>query len=271
MLYFVATPIGNLKDISFRAIDVLNSVDVIACEDTRNSLKLLNFYNIHKKLISYHKHNENNSSEQIIALLNEGKNVAIISDAGMPVISDPGQTIIHKLKQNNIEYTVIPGANAGLCALLLSGLDASKFTFVGFLPDDKKECDRLLTEIKDYKTTLLFYIAPHDLHSVIKKLFLTFGTRNAVLVNEITKMFEKTIQFKLGKELDISPKGEYVLVVEGSSKDYSNDLNQLSIKEHLLYYINLGDSKNDAIKKVAKERGIEKNQVYQVALKLNNL
>lgn len=268
MLYFVATPIGNLKDISYRAIEVLNSVDVIACEDTRNSLKLLNYYNIHKKLIAYHKYNEENSSEGIIALLNEGKDVAIISDAGMPVISDPGETIIKKLRENNIDYTVIPGANAGLCALILSGLDASRFTFVGFLPDDKKMRENLLAEIKDYKTTLLFYVAPHDVISVCEKLYNVLGKRKAVLVNEITKMYEKTFNFNLGDEINFEPKGEYVLVVEGSKKIEVNDLKSLSIKDHLLYYINLGETKADAIKKVAKERGVNKNEVYQVAIDL---
>ena len=268
MLYFVATPIGNLKDISYRAIEVLNSVDVIACEDTRNSLKLLNYYNIHKKLIAYHKYNEENSSEGIIALLNEGKDVAIISDAGMPVISDPGETIIKKLRENNIDYTVIPGANAGLCALILSGLDASRFTFVGFLPDDKKMRENLLVEIKDYKTTLLFYVAPHDVISVCEKLCNVLGKRKAVLVNEITKMYEKTFNFNLGDEINFEPKGEYVLVVEGSKKIEVNDLKSLSIKDHLLYYINLGETKADAIKKVAKERGVNKNEVYKVAIDL---
>lgn len=268
MLYFVATPIGNMKDISYRAIEVLNSVDVIACEDTRNSLKLLNHYNIHKKLIAYHKFNEDKSSDGIIALLNEGKNVAIISDAGMPVISDPGETIIKKLQENNIEYTVIPGANAGLSALILSGLDASKFTFVGFLPDDKKDCRSLLQEIKDYKTTLIFYVAPHDVKTVAQKLFEVLGSRRAVFVNEITKLYEKTFIFALGESIDFEPKGEYVLVVEGNKNVEINDLQQLSIKEHLLYYINLGENKADVIKKVAKERGITKNEVYQVAMNL---
>lgn len=268
MLYFVATPIGNLKDISFRAIEVLNSVDVIACEDTRNSLKLLNYYNIHKKLIAYHKFNEINSTNGIIELLCQGKNVAIISDAGMPVISDPGETIIKKLKEKNLSYTIIPGANAGLCALILSGLDASKFTFIGFLPDDKKQCKSLLADVKDYKTTLIFYVAPHDVKLVTQKLFSAFGKRKAVLVNEITKMYEKTIEFCLGDDILIEPKGEYVLVVEGNVADNNDDLNTLSIKEHLLYYLNLGEDKNSAIKKVAKMRGISKNEVYQVAIEL---
>lgn len=268
MLYFVATPIGNMKDISYRAIEVLNSVDVIACEDTRNSLKLLNHYNIHKKLIAYHKFNEDKSSDGIIALLSEGKNVAIISDAGMPVISDPGETIIKKLQENNIEYTVVPGANAGLSALILSGLDASRFTFVGFLPDDKKACKNLLQEIKDYKTTLIFYVAPHDVETVAQKLFEVLGSRRAVFVNEITKLYEKTFIFALGESINFEPKGEYVLVVEGNKNVEINDLKQLSIKDHLLYYINLGENKADVIKKVAKERGVAKNEVYQVAMTL---
>ena len=268
MLYFVATPIGNLKDISYRAIEVLNSVDVIACEDTRNSLKLLNHYNIHKKLIAYHKFNEDSSSNGIIELLNQGKNVAIISDCGMPVISDPGEKIIQKLKENNKDYTVVPGANAGLCALLLSGLDSNRFTFVGFLPDDKKECNNLLKEIKDYKTTLVFYVAPHDVAFVNKKLFEVLGARQAVFVNEITKMYEKTYSFILGEELSFEPKGEYVLIVQGNKSAEINDLLNLSIKEHLLYYINLGEKKTDAIKKVAKERGVNKNEVYQIAISL---
>lgn len=270
MLYFVATPIGNLKDFSFRAIEVLNSVDVIACEDTRNSLKLLNHYNIKKRLIAYHKFNEENSSSGIISLLQQGKNVAIISDSGMPVISDPGETIIKKLKENNLEYTVIPGANAGLCALILSGLDCSKFTFIGFLPDDNKTCRNVLSQIKDYKTTLVFYVAPHDVISASKKLFETLGKRRAVLVNEITKMYEKTFSFNLGDDLsNFVPKGEYVLVVEGLQND-TEDLSEMSIEEHLKYYLNLGENKNDAIKKVSKERGISKNEVYQVAIALKN-
>lgn len=268
MLYFVATPIGNLKDISYRAIEVLNSVDIIACEDTRNSLKLLNYYNIHKKLIAYHKFNEENSSDGLIDLLNQGKNIAVISDSGMPVISDPGEKIIKKLKENNIEYTVVPGANAGLCALILSGLDASIFTFVGFLPDNKKECNSLLNEVKEYKTTLIFFVAPHDVISVNKKLFEVLGTRQAVLVNEITKLYEKTYSFCLGEDIEFEPKGEYVLIVDGNKSANVNDLLNLSIKEHLEYYISLGYVKADAIKKVAKERGVNKNEVYQVALTL---
>lgn len=268
MLYFVATPIGNLKDITFRAIEVLQSVDVIACEDTRNSLKLLNHYNIKKRLISYHKFNENASGDAIINMLNEGKNVAIISDAGMPVISDPGNTLIQKLKSQQIPYTIIPGANAGLCALILSGLSAEQFTFVGFLPDDNKKFKSIMAEVKSYKTTLIFYVAPHDVVKITKKLFEFLGRRNAVLVNEITKLYEKTHEFCLGDQLPFEPKGEYVLVVEGLKTADINDLNEKSIQEHISYYLSLGEPKSEVIKKVAKERGVSKNEVYQVAIKL---
>lgn len=266
MLYFIATPIGNLKDITIRAIETLNSVDVIACEDTRNSLKLLNYYNIHKKLIAYHKFNEQNSSEGIIKLLKEGKNIAIISDSGMPVISDPGETIVKKLIEQKIPFTIIPGANAGLCALILSGMNAARFSFIGFLPEVKKERIALLEEIKEYKSTLIFYVAPHDVESTIKTLYVYLGERKAVLVNEITKMYEKTISLNLGDQLNFEPKGEYVLIVEGSNLKKRNELNNLTIEEHLKHYYSLGESKNNAIKKVAKERGLSKNEVYQVAL-----
>lgn len=267
MLYFVATPIGNLKDISLRALEILKEVDIIACEDTRNSLKLLNHYDIHKKLIAYHKFNENNSSDGIIELLKQGKSIAIISDSGMPVISDPGETIITKLKEKGLPYTVIPGANAGLSALILSGLSANRFTFVGFLPDDKKEKKAILSDIKEHKETLIFYVAPHDVKRVVKELYLSLGQRKAVLVNEITKMHEKTFEFELCEDFDYEPKGEYVLVVEGNKNKPEKDFLEFTIEEHLIYYISLGESKNDAIKKVAKERGLSKNEVYQVALK----
>lgn len=268
MLYFVATPIGNLKDMSFRAVEVLNSVDVIACEDTRNSLKLLNYYNIKKKLISYHKFNEGQSGDAIINMLKDNKKVAVISDAGMPVISDPGNNLIQKLKKERLPYTIIPGANAGLCALILSGLNSERFTFVGFLPDDNKKFKDVMAEIKGYQTTLIFYIAPHDVVKITKKLSEFLGNRRAVLVNEITKIYEKTYDFYLGDELSFEPKGEYVLVVEGDKATGVNELNDMSIEEHVQYYLSLGEAKADVIKRVAKERGVSKNEVYQVAIKL---
>ena len=269
MLYFVSTPIGNLNDITLRALDVLNNVDVIFCEDTRVSLKLLNHYNINKKLMSYHKYNENKASETRIDYLEQNKNIAIISDAGMPVISDPGETLIKKLKELNLAYTIIPGANAGLCALILSGLDASRFYFIGFIPDEKKERKKVLASIKYVANTLVFYVAPHDVCDIVKELYLTLGERRAVLVNEITKMFEKSYEFKLCEDFIFEAKGEYVLVVEGAKND-DKDFDNMSIEEHLKYYLNLNETKNEAIKRVAKERGLSKNEVYQVAIKLKD-
>ena len=267
MLYFVATPIGNLKDITLRAIEVLESVDIIACEDTRNSLKLLNHYNIHKKLIAYHKFNEKNSADGIVELLNQGKNIAVISDSGMPVVSDPGSVLIQKLKQNNLEFTVVPGANAGLCALLLSGLDSTSYTFVGFLPDQNKERKKIIESIRKYQSTLLFYISPHSLKKDVQFLHENLGERQACLVNEITKLHEKTLPFVLGDELEIEPRGEYVLVVEGE-KQHEPEHFETSIEEELRILISSGLRKNDAVKKVAKERNLDRNEVYKIAIEI---
>lgn len=265
MIYFVATPIGNLKDISMRALETLNSVDIIACEDTRNSLKLLNHYNIKKKLISYHKFNEQSSSDGIIKLAEEGKDIAIISDAGMPVISDPGFVLIEKLKQAGIPYTVVPGANAGLCALLLSGFNTTRFTFIGFLPEKAKEKENLLNEIKSYKTTLIFYVSPHNLIKDIETLKTHLGTRKACLVKEITKLHESTLSFSLGDELDIEAKGEYVLIVEEMINNTSANTNA-SIEEQVIQLMNSGIDKNQAIKTVAKNNNMPKNEVYKLFL-----
>ena len=267
MLYFVATPIGNLKDISLRAIEVLESVDVIACEDTRNSLKLLNHYNINKKLIAYHKFNERNSADGIISLLKQGKNIAVISDSGMPVISDPGGILIEKLKQNNLEYTVVPGANAGLCALLLSGLSSTTYTFVGFLPEQNKDRKKLMEDIKNYKSTLMFYVSPHSLFKDINFLYENFGSRKACLVNEITKLHEKTVSFCLGDDLEIEPRGEYVLVVEGATV-VEQVISDLSIEQQLKELIDSGIRKNDAVKQVAQKNNISRNEVYKIAINL---
>lgn len=266
MLYFVATPIGNLKDISLRALDVLNSVDVIACEDTRNSLKLLNHYNINKQLIAYHKYNENISSDGIIKLLKDGKNVAVISDSGMPVISDPGQTLAKKLVEEKIDFTVIPGANACLSALILSGMDASRFMFIGFLPEKSKERKQCLDNIKPVNYTLCFYVSPHSIFDDIDYLFSRLGKRRACLVNEITKMYEKTLHFELGDSLEIEPKGEYVLIIEGA-KDSEISLNSLTVRQHIDFYIDSGMTEKDAIKSVAKDRKVNKNEIYQEKFK----
>lgn len=257
MLYFVATPIGNLSDISLRALEVLKQVDVIACEDTRVSIKLLNHYEIKKPLITYHKFNETNSAKGIINLLNEGKSVAVISDSGMPCISDPGETLAKLLVEENIEFTVVPGANAGLCALILSGFNSKTFAFVGFLSDNKKEKIKQVQNVENFNGSLIFYISPHNLFKDLAFLYEFLGDKKVCLVNEITKKFEKKFIFNLSLPPEIEAKGEYVLIVENNVIEKENSLNSLSIDEHINYYIGQGLTKNQAIKKVGKDRNIK--------------
>lgn len=264
MLYFVGTPIGNLKDISLRAIDVLESVDEIACEDTRHSLGLLNAYDIKKPLFSYHKFNEKEAGEKIIAKLKDGKNIAVISDAGMPGVSDPGNELVKMLIDNDLEYTVIPGASAFVSALVLSGLDNSKFCFLGFLPEKNKDRLEFLEKYKGFDGTLIFYSAPHDVKRDVVTLFDAFGDRKAVAVKEITKIHEKAIRFNLKDGLDMELKGEFVILVEG--KEEENELLSLSEEEHLKYYLDLGFDKKEALKKVAKERGVSKSALYKYTI-----
>lgn len=264
MIYFVATPIGNLKDITFRAIEVLNSVDVIACEDTRNSLKLLNFYKISKKLISYHKFNEKNSAEGIINLAKQNKDVAVISDAGMPLISDPGHILVNKLIENNINYTVIPGASACLSGLILSGFDSSFFTFIGFLDENNKIRKNQIEKIKDIKSTLIFYVSPYNLEKDVMFLHENLGDRKACLVNEITKIHEKKIYFNLSKLPEIKIKGEYVLIVEGRVKE--DKIFERTPKQELDELLRKGIKKNEAIKMVAKARHIPKREIYKLTI-----
>ncbi len=265
MLYFIATPIGNLGDISQRAIEILKSVDLIACEDTRHSLKLLNQFEIKKPLVAYHKFNEKKQAETLIGELKKGKNIAVISDAGTPVISDPGNVLTKMLREENIDYTVIPGATAFVSALILSGLDASRFTFIGFLPEKTKDRENLLKQYKNNKETLIFYSAPHDVNSDLKTLYNVLGDRQVALVKEITKMHETTYRFSL-KDAEISePKGEFVIVVEGA-KEVENEFSGLTEKEHIDLYLSRGLSKKDAIKKVAEERGISKNSLYKYTI-----
>ena len=256
MLYFVATPIGNLKDITVRAIEILKEVDIIACEDTRKTQILLNHYNIKKRLIMYHKNNEKSSANGIIDLLKKGQDVAVVSDAGMPVISDPGEKLVKLLQQENLEYSIIPGANAGLSALVLSGFDALRFSFIGFLPNKNTERKKLLNHIKTFQTTLIFYVAPHDVEKTLEECYTVFGEREACLVKEITKMFETKECFVLGQKPSLEIKGEFVLIVEGASNE-NNELENLSIQEQVEFYIESGMDKKSALKTVAKANKIK--------------
>lgn len=263
MLYFVSTPIGNLNDMTYRAVEVLKSVDVIACEDIRHSIPLLDRYDIKKKLISYQKFNEAESGEKIIELLKEGKNVAVISDAGTPLLSDPGAVLTKKLIEEGLEFTAIPGANAVLPALILSGLDSSRFTFIGFLPEKNNDRQKLLESYSAVDSTLIFYSAPHDLDKVVKYLYEGLGDRKAVAVKEITKMYESRIEFNLKDGLTCDERGEFVILVEGAkAQDFSN----MPIKEHIALYLGEGLTKMEAIKKVAKERGVPKSSLYKYTI-----
>lgn len=264
MLYFVGTPIGNLKDMSFRAIEVLKEVDEIACEDTRHSLVLLNHYDIKKPLFSCHKFNEKESGEKIIEKLKAGKNIALITDAGMPVISDPGNILAQMLIDNGLEFTVVPGACAFVSALILSGLDSSRFCFLGFMPQKSGERREFLEKYKNLDLTLLFYSAPHDVKKDIESIYSVFGDRVAVAVKEITKMHERAERFNLKDGLSGEPKGEYVLVVSGAENQ--SDLLNLTEKEHIEYYISQGLDKKEALKKVAKERGVSKSTLYKYTI-----
>ena len=266
MLYFVSTPVGNLKDISLRAIEVLNSVDLIACEDTRTSLKLLNHYEIKKPLVSYHKFNEKAAGEKLIVELNSGKNVALITDAGTPVISDPGNILAKMLIESGVEYTVVPGATAFVPALILSGMDAVRFSFIGFIPEKKKDAEELLSQYKNLESTLIFYCAPHDIKKTVAVLYENLGARNAVAVKEITKLHEKAIRFNLADDYpEENPRGEYVIIVEGGARAENPNLS-LGVKEHIALFVKQGMSNMDAVKAVAKERKMPKSEVYKYSL-----
>lgn len=261
MIYFVATPIGNLKDITLRALETLRSADVIFCEDTRHTLKLLNAYDIKKPLVACHKFNEREAAEKIISANAEGKEVAIVSDAGMPVISDPGGTVCSALKEAGAAYTVIPGANAFLSALVLSALPAERFAFIGFLPDKEGVRRALLERYKDVDLTLCFHVAPQDVDRHISSMYAVFGERRACAVREITKLHEEAISFTLSKGLAGEKRGEYVIVVEGAA-EVENPLNALSETEHIRHYMAEGLSKKDALKRAAADRGVPKSALY---------
>ena len=261
MIYFVATPIGNLKDITLRALETLRAADVIFCEDTRHTLKLLNAYDIKKPLVACHKFNEREAAEKIISANAEGKEGAIVSDAGMPVISDPGGTVCSALKEAGAAYTVIPGANAFLSALVLSALPAERFAFIGFLPDKEGARRALLERYKDVDLTLCFHVAPQDVDRHISSMYAVFGERRACAVREITKLHEEAISFTLSKGLAGEKRGEYVIVVEGAA-EVENPLNALSETEHIRHYMAEGLSKKDALKRAAADRGVPKSALY---------
>lgn len=264
MLYLVATPIGNLKDITLRAIEVLKSVDVIACEDTRHSMILLNNYDIHSKLISYHKFNETNSAEGIIKLLKEGKNVAVISDAGMPVISDPGNILVRRLIEEELNYTVIAGVNAGLSAIVLSGFDSSKFAFWGFLSENKKDRISTINEIKNFNGSSIIYSSKYNINDDLNDLknFLD-SNRRVCVCNEISKMYEKVLFFKLFDAKIIQPKGEFVIVLD-KPDEIKENITDEQIIDLINERVSLGEKKLDIIKDLSKKFGKSRNYIYDL-------
>lgn len=262
-LYIVGTPIGNLQDITLRAIDTLKKCQYIACEDTRHSLPLLNHYDIHAKLIAYHKFNEAECSSKLISLINEGNDVAIITDAGMPSISDPGAEVISKCHEEGVEVELVPGPTAFASAISLSGIKAQGFTFIGFLPDKKADKVAILSKVDKTGLPIVLYVAPHDLSKIAKDLYEILGDRTVKVCRELTKIHESVTTTTLA-DFEAEERGEIVMIVEG--KEETNDLLDLSIEDHLKYYIEQGLDKKEAIKKVAQERGIPKNDVYQLTI-----
>lgn len=272
-LYIVATPIGNLKDITLRALDILNEVDIIACEDTRHTLQLLTHFNIKKFLISYHEHNKFDKAKDIIDELAVGKNVALVTDAGTPIISDPGYVLVKEAINNGIEVTSIPGACACINALVLSGISASSFTFLGFLSDDKKEKISKLQYVKDRVETIIIYSSKSQIKKDLDCIKDVFGDERRITISrEMTKIHEEIIRGTVKNIIDdIQNKnllGEFVICIEGIDEDELIDRDKekwasMTIKQHVDYYIDKGHDEKEAMKLTAKDRNIDKNEVYK--------
>jgi len=272
-LYVCATPIGNLEDITLRVLRILKEVDYIAAEDTRHTLKLLNHYGISKPLISYHEHNQRERGQKIIELLMQGHNVALVSDSGMPGISDPGVPLISLARQNGIPVTVLPGPTACISALVLSGMNTSRFVFEGFLPREKKERGARLEELKSEQRTVVLYEAPHRLVATLEDMLDKLGNRRIAVVRELTKVHEEVIILDLEQMLrhfkEHPPKGEIVLILEGcAQQDIQNHTWDISIEDHIRQYMAQGFDKKEAVKQVAKARGLPKSEVYKHSINI---
>lgn len=265
-LYIVATPIGNLEDITLRAIRILKEVDLIAAEDTRHTLKLLNHFEISKPLISYHRHNEEIKKDYLIEKLKNGENIALVSDAGTPGICDPGEIIIKECIKEEITIIPIPGACAFLNSLIISGIETKEFVFLGFLPLNKKSRKEKLSEIEKSEKTIVLYEAPHKLQATLKDLSTILGQRNVALAREITKIHEEVIRGTIDEIIKISQtlKGEMVLIIEGNKeKEKDFDFEKISLEEHYKIYEEQGLDKKEIIKRIAKDRNKNKNEIYQ--------
>ena len=275
-LYLCATPIGNLQDMTPRAAETLRNVDLIAAEDTRNSIRLLNHFEIHTPMTSYHEYNRVEKGEELIRLLQEGKDIALITDAGTPAISDPGEVLVRMCQEAGITVTSLPGPAACITALTLSGLSTRRFCFEGFLPfDNKKELRAVLEELKEETRTIILYEAPHHLIRTLDCLYEALGERRITLCRELTKKFETVFPTTLRDTLHYyetnQPRGEYVLVLEGKSrrekeKERQDACAQMSLEEHMSLYEEQGIDRKEAMKRVAKDRGISRREVYQYFL-----
>lgn len=275
-LYLCATPIGNLEDITYRVVRTLNEVDLIGAEDTRNSIKLLNHFDIKTPMTSYHEFNKYDKAKQLVEMMKEGKNIAIITDAGTPGISDPGEEVVRQCFEAGIQVTSLPGPAACITALTMSGQKTRRFCFEAFLPKDKKEKVAVLEELKYETRTIIIYEAPHRLARTLKELRETLGNRQLTLCRELTKKYEEadktTIDRAIEKYNEKEPRGEYVLVIEGKSQEEIQEENKqkwesMTIEEHMEYYISQGNDKKSAMKLVAKDRGVSKRDIYNQLIK----
>ena len=275
ILYLCATPIGNLNDMSPRVIETLREADLIAAEDTRNSIKLLNHFNIDTPMTIYHEFNKVDKAKTLIGKLKEGKNIALITDAGTPAISDPGEVLVKMCQEENITVTSLPGPAALIVALTLSGLSTRRFCFEGFLPPEKKERRRILSELTNESRTIILYEAPHHLKGTLSELNEALGDRRITLCRELTKKFESVMPTTILKAIayyeENEPRGEYVLVIEGKSFKEQDEERQLgfaemSIEEHMKIYEDQGIDHKEAMKLVAKDRGVSKRNIYNALL-----
>lgn len=275
-LFLCATPIGNLNDMTPRVVECLKNADLIAAEDTRNSMKLMSHFDIHVPMTSYHEFNKYDKADELIRILMDGKNIALITDAGTPAISDPGEVLVSKCAEVGIPVTSLPGASAVITALTLSGLSTRRFSFEGFLSQDKKERKYILSEIKEEMRTMVLYEAPHHLKATLSDLYEVLGDRKIALCRELTKKHEEiqrtTISSAIAYYEENSPRGEYVLVIEGKSREEKEaeaqaEFENLSIEDHVQRYINQGMDKKEAMKAAAKDRGVSKRDIYQALLK----
>lgn len=274
-LYLCATPIGNLEDMTYRAVRILQEVDVIAAEDTRTSLKLLQHFGITTPMTSYHEFNKIDKAKTLLGMLQEGKNIAVITDAGTPGISDPGEELVAMCYEQSIEVNALPGAAACIAAVTSSGQACRRFSFEAFLPKDRKERARILEEMARETRTIVLYESPHHLKATLQELYNAIGDRSLTLCRELTKRFEEKKKTTLGEAIAYyetnEPRGEYVLVIAGKSKEQiieeqRNQWEDISIEEHVKRYLSQNLSKKDAMKAVAKDRGVSKRDIYQALL-----